>query len=151
MATTREIETKVELASAKLANGDNLNFDSMAKQLLTFQEMTEDGIITSFGIPDFNDLTDAKELGELGIEIVADMQGTPVNPDFADMGYLRIVSIDGEEVDGNDIAEYYDGIIEAISNATTAEKAAFGVALSNAMRGYDGATADLIRDGPDDV
>ena len=28
---------------------------------------------------------DAKELGELGIEIVADMQGTPVNPDFADI------------------------------------------------------------------
>jgi len=142
-----QIKDNIELSSKNFANGDTYDFGTMSKQLIAMKEMAEDGIVSSFGIPDYKDLTSEKTLFELGINVTQGEADEIVNPDFAQVGDLRITSVNGEELDAAELGEKIDDIIDTFNSVkgkdATAFKAAMAIALTanheeslaNAVRG----------------
>lgn len=141
-----KLKNNIETASASFARGDEFDFNTMSKQLIAMKEMTEDGIVNSFGIPDYKDLTDEKTLMDLDIDVV---QGDEiVNPEYAQVGTLQITGVNGEAVDANDLDEKMNDIIDTFNSINGKEATAFKVALSNALTAQkDESLANEIR-GP---
>ena len=128
-----QIKSNIETSAKNFANGDNYNFDTMSKQFIAMKEMVDEGIVSSFGTPDYKDLTNEKSLFELGVNITQGELDEIVNPEFAQVGDLRIVSINDEEIDATDLGDKMNDIIETFNSVKGKEATAFKAAMAIAL------------------
>ena len=139
-----ELRDNIQTSANGFANGDAYDFNTMSRQLIALKEMCDDGIVTSFGVPDYNDFVNEKTLFDLGVQVT--QYDEVVNPEFASVGELKITDVNGESIENIDISDIVDTFNAATGKNATAFKAAMAVALTansdeslaNAIRGPTG-------------
>lgn len=141
----KEMKERIADVSEALAQGDYINFDKMAKQLIIMRDVVEQGFSETFAPDEMKEIMSEKTLAEFGVEIIDFATGKRiVTPGIGD---TVITTIDGEEVDGCAIDEFYNDFISTLESMKDSKTAGFKVALSNAMNSYDQEMANEIR-GP---
>lgn len=141
----KEMKERITDVSEALAQGDYINFDKMAKQLIIMRDVVEQGFSETFAPDEMKEIMSEKTLAEFGVEIIDFATGKKiVTPGIGD---TVIKTIDGEEVDGWAIDEFYNDFISTLETMKDSKTAGFKVALANAMNSYDQEMANEIR-GP---
>ena len=139
------MKERIADVSEALAQGDYINFDKMAKQLIIMRDIVEQGFSETFAPDEMKEIMSEKTLAEFGVEIIDFATSKRiVTPGIGD---TVIKTIDGEEVDGCAIDEFYNDFISTLDAMKDSKTAGFKVALSNAMNSYDQEMANEIR-GP---
>ena len=141
----KEMTQRITDVSEALAQGDDINFDNMSKQLIVMKDIVDQGFSETFASDEMEEIMSEKALADFGVEIVDSRTGNKiVEPGLGD---TIIKTIDGEEVDGYTIDGFYDDFISTLDTMKDSKTAGFKVALSNAMNSHDQEMANEIR-GP---
>lgn len=141
----KEMTQRITDVSEALAQGDDINFDNMSKQLIVMKDIVDQGFSETFASDEMEEIMSEKALADFGVEIVDSRTGNKiVEPGLGD---TVIKTIDGEEVDGYTIDGFYDDFISTLETMKDSKTAGFKVALSNAMNSHDQEMANEIR-GP---
>ena len=141
----KEMKERIADVSEALAQGDYINFDKMAKQLIIMRDIVEQGFSETFAPDEMKEIMSEKTLAEFGVEIIDITTGKRiVTPGI---GNTVIKTIDGEEVDGCAIDEFYNDFISTLETMKDSKTAGFKIALANAMNSHDQEMANEIR-GP---
>lgn len=141
----KKMTQRITDVSEALAQGDDINFDNMSKQLIVMKDIVDQGFSETFASDEMEEIMSEKALADFGVEIVDSRTGNKiVEPGLGD---TIIKTIDGEEVDGYTIDGFYDDFISTLDTMKDSKTAGFKVALSNAMNSHDQEMANEIR-GP---